>query len=573
MNSSSQHHRTTSISFPNWRCWLSLIWLLVVISGPPWPFLVDHFTPSAGGSIGAVEAYHSLPALSSNEHNTLCNDIHCLHGTCRNGKCICDKGWHGKLCHICGGRVRLDEPFGYISDGKKNYTTDLQCTWLIDARRFGNQSIIRLKFTEFETECSWDHLYIFKGDSLFSPLVAAFSGILTRKTLTQGSAELPEIEIHGGFAYVYFYSDTAYYMSGFNLSYTIVPCRQPNCNALSSSAFSSSTSSFLTTTPAGVLLPSSLLFSSEIEDANFEVNHCHASLNDGGKLRNLTSLTNCNCNDGLNSLRCTHQICPNKCSLHGDCDSQLRSCVCKEGFAGADCGQIKLEGYWEALNFLKKQIVLGRALHQTVVLNDDMWVVGGEFFDKTLVNEQFLMKFDFTQQTWTNFSHPLRANLRRFGHSLVVYEDSLYMYGGMLEDGSIGADLWIYTVSTNQWNQLITDNSPRVCYNQFCAPLSVVGHSSTIVAERMYVIFGYNPRFGYLNSIQEYNFQTKKWTMLNPAGALVKGGFGHSSVYHHDTRMIYVYGGHHSAGSDSVLVDHLYGFSPQKNKWSVFFQI
>ena len=67
---------------------------------------------------------------------------------------------------------RLSEPSGYISDGKGNYSTDVKCTWLIDSG-IPNTSI-RLHLEEFATECGWDHLYIYDGDSVKSPLLAVF---------------------------------------------------------------------------------------------------------------------------------------------------------------------------------------------------------------------------------------------------------------------------------------------------------------------------------------------------------------------------------------------------------------
>lgn len=109
----------------------------------------------------------------------------------------------------CGGRVRLTKPFGYITDGKRNYSPDLQCTWLIDASDYKTNTLIRLKFIEFETECNWDHLYVFNGDSVFSQLIAAFSGVLIKR---QSVNEMPELEIRSKQVYLYFYSDTAYNM-------------------------------------------------------------------------------------------------------------------------------------------------------------------------------------------------------------------------------------------------------------------------------------------------------------------------------------------------------------------------
>lgn len=33
---------------------------------------------------------------------------------------------------------------------------------------------LRLRFNHFATECSWDHMYVYDGDSIYAPLIAVF---------------------------------------------------------------------------------------------------------------------------------------------------------------------------------------------------------------------------------------------------------------------------------------------------------------------------------------------------------------------------------------------------------------
>lgn len=66
---------------------------------------------------------------------------------------------------------RLQEEEGIISDGPGNYTEDNKCMWLVDT---GLNESLWFQFYQFSTECGWDHLYIYDGDSAFSPLLAAF---------------------------------------------------------------------------------------------------------------------------------------------------------------------------------------------------------------------------------------------------------------------------------------------------------------------------------------------------------------------------------------------------------------
>lgn len=51
--------------------------------------------------IGSVLSHSVSPSSSST-----CGDVLCFHGTCQDGRCICDNGWQGSACHRCGGRIK-----------------------------------------------------------------------------------------------------------------------------------------------------------------------------------------------------------------------------------------------------------------------------------------------------------------------------------------------------------------------------------------------------------------------------------------------------------------------------------
>lgn len=109
----------------------------------------------------------------------------------------------------------------------------VKCSWLIDARnanwtnRTGSSSLqkpakIRLHLENFATECGWDHLYVYDGDSVGSPLLAVFSGLMYKKDFS--IRKVPEIVAESGSALLHFFSDDAYNMSGFNISYKVNGC-------------------------------------------------------------------------------------------------------------------------------------------------------------------------------------------------------------------------------------------------------------------------------------------------------------------------------------------------------------
>lgn len=452
----------------------------------------------------------SSHSLSPGPRKSSCDHVLCYHGTCQDGRCQCDRGWQGSACHMCTGRTILKETSGEITDGNDNYATDLQCTWLIDPGK--PNTTIRLKFNEFATECSWDHLYIFDGDSIFSPLIGAFSGLLIKEGYY--TQELPEIIATSGRAYLYFYSDTAYNMSGFKISYSDNSCPN-NCSA-------------------------------------------NGACIDGV----------CTCNGGLDGPACDKPICPNKCSFHGRCESSERRCICEPDYIGDDCSQSASQPYWSTV--LSTGNVKGRSLHKAVVLNDSMWVIGGEFFDKTAELSEFFVRFDLNLKKWDPIGYIEKGPTPRFGHSVAVYNGALYMFGGMIKNTNVVNELWRY--DGRSWTVLRNDDSQymRIRHSpELRGPLKSMGHTANVVGDRMIVIFGHNPIYGYLNSVQEYDFKRNNWTVVSTNGAHVKGGYGHTSVYYPENNLIYVHGGYHSSLSDSILVDLLYSYHPDKKTWKL----
>ena len=88
----------------------------------------------------------------------------CGNGKCqrKTGNCLCNQGWTGKYCSLCGGKIRYDLRYlqiigflhtmvifcnesllfrlnsteGWLADAIGNYTVDTKCTWLIEAPEY-----------------------------------------------------------------------------------------------------------------------------------------------------------------------------------------------------------------------------------------------------------------------------------------------------------------------------------------------------------------------------------------------------------------------------------------------------
>lgn len=310
---------------------------------------------------------------------------------------------------------------------------------------------------EFETECGWDHLYIFDGDSVFAPLIAAYSGLLVNDA--RGVTDFPEIVANSGQVYLYFYSDAAYNMSGFNVSYSVDGCPK-NC-----SKHGTCDSQFMT----------------------------------------------CQCDGGWDGPACDIQVCPNKCSGNGDCDPSARKCLCNPGFTGSDCDQLESQGYWTMFEFNPGDGVgrRGRALHAAAVIGSDMYITGGEYFSRTKPPD-FLIKYDMRSDSWTH----IKVNGEpesRFAHSMISFSDKLFLYGGIFRNHTVTSELWVFDTIANSWDLQVYNyknynHHNKPCKNSdYCPPIAVMGHTATLVDNKMIVIFGHNPNYGYVNTVQELN--------------------------------------------------------------------
>lgn len=57
---------------------------------------------------------------------------------------------------------------------KSKCQQNLSYVYVLNCLFHSPNAVLRLRFNHFATECSWDHMYIYDGDSIYAPLVAVF---------------------------------------------------------------------------------------------------------------------------------------------------------------------------------------------------------------------------------------------------------------------------------------------------------------------------------------------------------------------------------------------------------------
>uniref|UniRef100_A0A7N8Y458 Attractin-like 1b n=1 Tax=Mastacembelus armatus TaxID=205130 RepID=A0A7N8Y458_9TELE len=450
-------------------------------------------------------------------------DKNCLSGKCINGSCICDRGWVGDQCQHCQGRFKLTEPSGYLTDGPINYKYKTKCTWLIEG--YPN-AVLRLRFNHFATECSWDHMYVYDGDSIYAPLVAVFSGLIVPEI--RGNETVPEVETTSGYALLHFFSDAAYNLTGFEIFYSINSCPN-NCSG-------------------------------------------HGKCTPGNSA---ASRVYCECDKYWKGEACDIPYCRNNCGSpdHGYCDlTGEKLCVCNDSWQGPDCSLTvpSTESFWVLPSVKPFGTSLARASHKAVVQEKVMWVVGGYTFNYS--SFQMILNYNLESGVWNTV--PINSGpVPRYGHSLAAYQDDIYMFGGKLEAGwgNVTDELWVFSVYSRTWQR----RNPVVGPPAQAQIYAVEGHSAHCVTLEdgeviMLVIFGYSPIYSYISNVQEYNMRSNAWLVPETKGAVPQGGYGHTSTYDSTSGSVYVHGGYKALPANKYgLVDDLYRYDVNTRTWFI----
>ena len=79
------------------------------------------------------------------------------------------------------------------------------------------------------------------------------------------------------------------------------------------------------------------------------------------------------------------------------------------------------------------------------------------------------------------------------------------MYGGTMRSGHVSRELWALDLNTLIWERVETSQGQCMASEvaKLCGPINSMGHTAHVVVNRMIVIFGHSPKYGYLDTVQE----------------------------------------------------------------------
>ncbi|KAG9343990.1 hypothetical protein JZ751_012466 [Albula glossodonta] len=442
---------------------------------------------------------------------------------------------------------------------------------------------------------------------------------------------VPEVVSKSGYALLHFFSDAAYNLTGFNISYslTLYPdlllagvCMLECAHLMITQRFKFGSRRLMTAAAA---------VAAEAEPTVKLINSCPNNCSGRGECRvgNSSEAVYCECEEQWKGEACDIPYCVSDC-----------------GFPerGPDCSVPvpANRSFWTREEYAMRS--LARASHKAVVDHDIMWVIGGYMFNYS--DYKMVKAYNVTSQEWHPLNRSVNSVTGRYGHSLALHEGKIYMYGGKIDStGNITNQLWVFHIHNQSWVLA----SPRA-KEQY----AVVGHSAHVVQLEkdnpvMLVIFGHCPLYGYISKVQEYNIgpnlcpalarsatglskhtqetgdspdrsavreacdgagridlgsdgvlmvlaaasllvsqnehqlprcridrteqliaATNTWKILKTNGALAQGGYGHSSVYDPKTRAIYIHGGYKAFSANKYgLADDLYKYEVDTSMWTI----
>ena len=131
-----------------------------------------------------------------------------------------------------------------------------------------------------------------------------------------------------------------------------------------------------------------------------------------------------------------------------------------------------------------------------------MLVFGGYYKSK---KSNVVFQYTFSRNVWTRLTeHSEKPNLApvpRTDHTAVMYNGSMYVFGGSDDENNKLNDLWQFALDTQRWTRIDAPNSP----------LARSGHSAGVIGSKLYIFGGIAGMTQEMNDLHTFDFESQKW--------------------------------------------------------------
>jgi len=188
--------------------------------------------------------------------------------------------------------------------------------------------------------------------------------------------------------------------------------------------------------------------------AHYSVSACPHNCSGHGEC--LSDVHQCRCFAGYTGSACEQPLCSDACDRHGGrCSDQSFTCECPPGRRGYDCGlsldqsDVSNAGTWSQVVLLNHGTYRPRAGHAGAVVDDCLFVFGGTTLNSVLDDLVSFCVANSSSWQIVSRSHPWPT--ARHSHAMCAVSRRLFMFGGVLDNGSTSDQLWVYDVDVTRW--------------------------------------------------------------------------------------------------------------------------
>ncbi|GMR60158.1 hypothetical protein PMAYCL1PPCAC_30353, partial [Pristionchus mayeri] len=175
-----------------------------------------------------------------------------------------------------------------------------------------------------------------------------------------------------------------------------------------------------------------------------------------------------------------------------------------------------------------------------------------------------LHEFNPVDNVWRSLATKGRIPPARDGHSAVVYNGQMIVFGGFEEqDQRFSQETFIFDFESATWSEMATMGD-RPAWRDF--------HTAVVIGDDMFVFGGrcdimgqyHSTRDVYDEKMRALNLKTQKWRVVETKGEIPSGRRSHSA-FQYDGKM-YVFGGFNGALNEHY--NDLYEFDPRTEFWT-----
>nr|CAI5831057.1 unnamed protein product [Callosobruchus analis] len=159
---------------------------------------------------------------------------------------------------------------------------------------------------------------------------------------------------------------------------------------------------------------------------------------------------------------------------------------------------------------VKNSAPSARAKHSATLVGDHVYLLGGR--NGNLPMRDF-WKYHLVTGKWTQLQ-PSGDKLPCLQeHTAVVYKDCIYVFGGEVGfSAATETPLWVYDIRGNSWKKKRTKKGVTT-------PKGRRGHTALVYNGSMLIYGGYQDLKGSCNELWAYHFDTDSWHLLSPSSS------------------------------------------------------